>query len=349
MKFNTLKTRLVVSFCLAAPSYLLLWTIRGYDFKDLTLYGHLEYSTAVFIILVILFEGHHQKSMLLEKMISWKEKMIFRFWLESLFTILFTPLVVTPVMVLLYITIWDMSVWFPGMIEYNLFALPFSFLIVVFVNIEGIIEDWKKSLLENEMLEKENAKARLNALQAQISPHFLFNNFNVLNALIDDNQKLAQQYLDALSDIYRYVLNYKNEELVSLTDEVGFIKKYLFLLQIRFDDKVVCDIDIGNYGGYKVPPATLQILVENAVKHNEISSRKPLMISIKVKSDFRLEVRNNLQPKNGASESTEVGLKNVSDRFKCFTDLPVEINQNEEEFTVLLPVLKFDKNEYSYL
>jgi LytS/YehU family sensor histidine kinase len=250
-------------------------------------------------------------------------------------------------MILLYQTIWDMNVWFPGMLEYNLFALTFSFLIGVFVNAEVIIEDWKKSIIENELLEKENAKARLSALQAQISPHFLFNNFNVLNALIDENPKLAQNYLDALSDVYRYVLNHKNEELVRLNDEVEFIRKYLFLLQIRFDDKLKCDIDIGTLGQSRVPPATLQILVENAVKHNEISTRKPLSISIKAVSDRMIEIRNNLQPKNGSYESTEVGLKNIADRFKYFTDVPVEILNNEKDFIVKLPILSMSDHEYS--
>ncbi len=349
MKFNRLKIRLLISFCLAAPSYLLLWGIRGYDFKDFTFYGHAEYSTAVFIILVLLFEGHNQKSKYLEKKFSWKDSLVSRFWLESIFTVLFTPLVVTPVMVLLYSTIWDMSVWFPGMLEYNLFALPFSFLILVFVNAEGIIAEWKRSILKNEMLEKENAKARLSALQAQISPHFLFNNFNVLNALIEDNPKLAQQYLDALSDIYRYVLNYKNEELVRLADEIEFIKKYLFLLQIRFDEKLMCEIDIEGFGQYKIPPATLQILVENAVKHNEISSRCPLSIGIRISSDKKLEVRNNYQPKNGSIESTEVGLKNIADRIKYFTDENVEIMKNEKEFIVQVPLFKLNNHEYSYM
>tara|TARA_R110000868_G_scaffold259361_5_gene517322 strand:- start:86538 stop:87587 length:1050 start_codon:yes stop_codon:yes gene_type:complete len=347
MKFNTIKIRLLISLLLAAPSYSLLCLIRGYDFEEMTLYAHVEYSAAVFIILMILFEVHNQKSIFLEKYISWKMQLVKRFWLESAITFLFTPLVVTPVMFMLYQTIWDMNVWFPGMLEYNLFALSFSFLIGVFVNAEFIIEDWKRSILENETLEKENAKARLSALQGQISPHFLFNNFNVLSALIDENPKLAQNYLDALSDVYRYVLNHKNEELVRLIDEIEFIKKYLFLLQIRFDDKLVCSIDIKEYGQTRIPPATLQILVENAVKHNEISTRKPLKISIKVLSNQMIEIRNNLQPKNGSHESTGVGLKNISDRFKYFTEESVEILNDEQDYIVKLPILKINGNEYS--
>ncbi|MEQ8524758.1 sensor histidine kinase [Gracilimonas sp.] len=340
MRFNTLKKRIFISLILAMPSYTFLYLIRGYDFADMTLYSHLEYSVAVFLILIALFEMHTFKSKWLEGVLPWKQKVPQRLWVEIGLTAMITPAIVTPVMVLLYQTLWDMSVWFPGMIEYNLFALSFSLSIAAFVNADVIIKDWKKSLLENEILEKENAKARLSVLQAQISPHFLFNNFNVLNALIDEDPKLAQRYLDALSDIYRYVLNQKNEELVLLKDEIEFIKKYLFLLRIRFNEKLTCSISVNGHGDYRVPSATLQILVENAVKHNEISSRHPLNISIKVIDDEQLEVRNNLQPKKSSIKSTEVGLKNISDRYKYFTDKPVHIKKNELEFVVQIPIIK---------
>jgi two-component system, LytTR family, sensor kinase len=342
MNFNTFKIRLIIAMVLAAPSYTLFYLIRGYDFSDMTLYSHVEYSMAVFLILFLLFEIHSLKSKRLERMFPWKSKIGYRLWSEIGITSLITPAIVIPVMFLLYQTIWDMSVWFPGLIEYNLFALTFSMLIAVFVNAETILEDWKRSLLENEILEKENAKARLSVLQAQISPHFLFNNFNVLNALIDEDPKLAQRYLDALSDIYRYVLNQKNEELVYLRDEIEFIEKYLFLLRIRFNEKLSCTIDVNNHGEHLIPPATLQILVENAVKHNEISTRKPLDISISISENNRLVVRNNLQPKKGSYESTKVGLKNISDRFTYFTDQAVNIRHDEHEFVVELPILKMN-------
>ena len=342
MKFNTFNIRLMTAIILATPSYSLFYLIRGYEFSDMTLYSHVEYSLAVFVILFLLFELHTLKSRLLEPKVPWKSKLVYRLWIEIGITFLMTPAIVTPVMFLLYQTIWDMNIWFPGLIEYNLFALTFSMLIAVFVNAETIIEDWKKSLLENEILEKENAKARLSVLQAQISPHFLFNNFNVLNALIEEDSKLAQQYLDALSDIYRYVLNQKNEELVRLKDEIEFIEKYLFLLRIRFNEKLNCSINVNNHCEYYIPPATLQILVENAVKHNEISTRKPLDISISITENDQLVVRNNLQPKKGSYESTKVGLKNISDRFTYFTDQAVNIRSDKHEFVVELPILKMN-------
>lgn len=342
MRFNTFKNRAIIALLTAAPSYTFLFLIRGYEFSEMTVYAHVEYSCAVFLILICLFELHTFKSNWLEGKIPWKTKVKPRLLTEIGLTMLITPAVVNPVMILLYQTIWEMGVWFPGLIEYNLFALSFSISIAAFVNADVIIKDWKKSLLDYQILEKENAKAKLSVLQAQISPHFLFNNFNVLSALIDEDPKLAQKYLDVLSDIYRYVLNQKNEELVLLKDEIEFIEKYLFLLRIRFNEKLNCEINVNGHGGYRVPSATLQILVENAVKHNEISSRNPLNIGIKVIEDEWLEVRNNLQPKRSSVKSTEVGLKNISDRFKYFTEKDVQITKTRNEFVVKIPILSME-------
>lgn len=342
MNFNSLLNRFIISITLAIFSFPSLFAIRGYDFNEYKFYAHLTYTTIVFAILFTLFELHTYKSNTLEKILPWKTAIKKRLITEFSLSILFTPVVVTVYMVFLYDVLWEIKIWGPSLVEYNIFALTYSILMGAFVNTEVIVDEWKYSLLLNERLEKENTKARLSILQAQISPHFLFNNFNVLNALIDDNTKLAQKYLNKLSDIYRYILNQKNEELVLLSDEINFIKKYLFLLRIRFNEKLTCSISKNNFSNYYLPPATLQILVENAVKHNEISTRKPLNISIEFKNNDILVVRNNLQPKSRSYTSTEVGLKNISDRFKYFTDKQVQIIKDQKEFIVEIPIIKMD-------
>lgn len=349
MKFNSIKTRLVLSFCFALLTYILLWGINRFNYFEFPYYSFVAYSLAVFSILLILFESHNKKSVYLERRVSWKDKLSQRFWLESLFTLLATPLIVTLIIQLLYIFTQFDLIWHYGILEYNLFALPFSFIIAVFVNADRIIYDWKKSISENEFLEKENSKAKINILQAQISPHFLFNNFNALNALIEDSPKIAQQYLDALSDIYRYLLNYKNEELVPLGKELEFIEKYLFLLKIRFNNNIKCVIEIDELSDLFIPPATFQILVENAVRHNEISTRRQLHISIKKIGNSIIQIKNNLQPKKGNHTGSKLGLKNISDRFLFYTDNLVQVTRTNEEFIVDLPILKIIGNEYSNL
>ncbi|GAB5407955.1 MAG: hypothetical protein BalsKO_03200 [Balneolaceae bacterium] len=275
----------------------------------------------------------------MEENLKWSERAVARGIIEIVLTILYTPLVVTTFMVLLYKYIWKMDVWWPGIIEYNLFAMVFSFLITGFVNAEVVLEDWKKSLIRNEFLEKENIKAKLEALQSQVSPHFLFNNFNVINSLIDDDPKLARTYLSHLSDVYRYVLSTKSEELVPLQDELQFIERYIFLLQVRFNNKINCVIDVEKTKVYKIPPVTLQILIENTVKHNEISSRRPLGIRIVQKEDW-LIVENNLQPKkNSVYKSTGVGLINLRERYQYLSDQRVVINKSSELFSVMVPLI----------
>ncbi len=339
MRVNTFRNRVLLALVFAVPSYTLLYLIRGYEFTQMELYAHATYSGIVFLILVGLFECHTYKSSLLDKKSTWRANPARRVLLESLFTVIVTPIIVSLFMFILYEQIWKLGLWIPGLIEYNLFALVFSFLVAVFVNVDVLIEEWKRSILKNEVLEKENMKAKLGALQAQVSPHFLFNNFNVLSALISVDPDLARKYLEALSEIYRYILNNKNEELVDLSEEISFIRKYLFLLGIRFNDQINCEIDLSGNAHTKIPPATLQILIENAVKHNEISGRRSLDISIKISKDGFLEVRNKLQPKSSSVHSTGVGLKNIEERYHFLTDRTVEISKGKTEFTVKLPLL----------
>lgn len=341
MQFNTFGTRLIISAVLSLPSYTFLFLIRGYEFSRMTLYAHVEYSGVVFLILISLFEIHTLKSRRLEELFPWKGNIRPRVFAECTATLLFTPIVVTLFVFILYRLLWGTQLWWPGVFEYNLFALTVSFVFAAFVNVDVIIDEWKSSLVRNERLEKENIKSRLYRLQDQVSPHFLFNNFNVLSALIEEDSSLARTYLEKLSDIYRYVLNRKDDELVSLNEEMQFIRDYLFLMKIRFDDKITCNIDINGSGNAKIPPATLQILVENAIKHNEISSRHPLQIQIRQLHHDLLEIHNKRTPKRGTSKGAGVGLDNIRDRYRYLTDRSVTITETEDSFTVTVPLLTY--------
>ncbi len=242
-----------------------------------------------------------------------------------------------------------MQIWWPGILEYNLFAIVFSFLIAGFVNSEVIFEDWKSSLIRNQFLEKENIKAKLGALQAQVSPHFLFNNFNVISSLIEDDPKLARLYLDRLSAVYRYILSTKREELIDLSVELEFIEKYIFLLKVRFNDKINYKVEIDKPETYTIPPATLQLIIENAVKHNEISTRKPLFIKI-FQSKGSLVIQNNLQPKNSTHiRSTGVGLTNLKERYGYLSDKEIVIEKTKDYFSVAVPLIHTRYNESSNL
>ena len=183
------------------------------------------------------------------------------------------------------------------------------------------------------------ASAQFDALKNQLDPHFLFNSLNVLTSLIEENPEAATRFTTALSKVYRYVLEQKSKELVTLEEEMKFAQLYMSLLSVRFEDSIVFTSpqNLKNPLG-KVVPLSLQLLLENAVKHNQVSSSKKLYITILEKVDM-LIITNNLQPKQALREGTGVGLKNIRDRYRLLTDRSVHIEANRKEFSVAIPIL----------
>jgi LytS/YehU family sensor histidine kinase len=197
----------------------------------------------------------------------------------------------------------------------------------------------KKSLLETEKLKNENLQAQFAVLKNQVSPHFLFNSLNTLMTIIPEDSNLALQFTDQLSAVYRYILQNRDKELVSLATEMEFVKSYIFLHQIRFGDSLRSDIQIPQeYEDWQIAPLTIQILVENAIKHNVVSANKPLTIRILVEDDNILII-NNLQKKKQAEVSTQVGLSNIQFRYEYLGNLPVEILPSATDFKVKIPLI----------
>ena len=180
------------------------------------------------------------------------------------------------------------------------------------------------------------------SLRNQINPHFLFNSLNVLSELVYDDQDLAVKFIRQLSDLFRYVLDSRDKELVPLSEELKFTESYVFLLKIRFEDKLNIKTEIEAQTSDYLIPMTLQLLIENAVKHNEISAAFPLTISIRRKNGF-LEVENNLQPKEVGEDSRKTGLKNLIQQYAFFSGHPIEILPSAHVFLVCVPILKPDE------
>lgn len=183
------------------------------------------------------------------------------------------------------------------------------------------------------------ASAQFDALKNQLDPHFLFNSLNVLTSLIEENPEAAIGFTTALSKVYRYVLEQKNKELVTVEEELKFAKIYMSLIKMRFEDSIVFTSpeNIVNPEA-KVVPLSLQLLLENAVKHNQVTSSRKLYISIQEK-DGNLIIKNNVQPKNVVKGGSGVGLRNIRKRYHLLTDRPVIIQQDEKEFVVSIPLL----------
>jgi LytS/YehU family sensor histidine kinase len=187
-------------------------------------------------------------------------------------------------------------------------------------------------------LEKEKTQVQYENLKQHLNPHFLFNSLSSLGSLIRINQKMAVDFLDGMSRIYRYILQSKDSELV-LKDEIKFIQTFIALQKTRFTDGLLVDVDIDEeYYHQKIVPVTLQNLVENAIKHNIIDSETPLMIDIFVEDGYLL-VRNNLQKKKFVETSNKQGLDNLISLYKYLSDRPMLIEETEDYFTVKIPLV----------
>ncbi len=200
--------------------------------------------------------------------------------------------------------------------------------------------NWKRSLVEIEKYKSESLQSQLQNLKNQLNPHFLFNNLSVLSSLVYIDQDKAVDFINQLSKVYRYLLDNRNNELVSLERELTFINSYTYLLQIRFDKNIRFDINVPTEKTHlMLPPLSLQMLVENAIKHNEISNELPLTIHIKIEDNMLL-VSNNLQLRTSNEISSKTGLQNIKDRYRFFTEQQVEVIQTEKTFAVKIPLLK---------
>lgn len=199
----------------------------------------------------------------------------------------------------------------------------------------------EKQVIEQKIIAG-TASAKFVALKNQLDPHFLFNSLNVLTSLIEENPNAATRFTTSLSKVYRYVLEQKNKELVSLEEELKFAKLYMSLLEVRFEDSIIFTLpEVLQHPQAKVVPLSLQLLLENAVKHNKVTPSKKLHITISEENDT-LVVRNNIQHKQTLKESTGFGLQNIRQRYALLTRRPVSIQEINNEFCVAIPMLRQD-------
>jgi sensor histidine kinase YesM len=280
---------------------------------------------------------------LLDKKYSWQDHLVKRAIFGSLALIVYSASAYVVVEVIMYklvvgslpenVVIWGL--------RSSYIAIFISFIVsLVFVAV-AFFENWKKSLLEAERFKAEMLMYKYEALQNQINPHFLFNSFNVLSDLVYEDQKKAVGFINQLSQLFRYVLDSRDKELVNLKEELEFIEAFSYLLQSRFEEKlaIVKDVEAGE--NEMIVPMTLQLLIENCVKHNEISASQPLTIQI-VRNGEYIRVENKLQLKSTGSDSKKTGLNNIRQQYRYFTDKEIVITQTDRTFSVEVPVIKSD-------
>lgn len=197
----------------------------------------------------------------------------------------------------------------------------------------------RQSVEEKELLRRESLQAQLNALRTQVNPHFLFNNLNALVSVIPESPEQAVQFVQQLSKVYRHILEVKEERSIPLKDELSVLHAYAFLLQTRFGNNLSIHINVPEEKLRKqVVPLSLQLLMENAIKHNIVSSTRPLTIDV-FTSNGSLVVKNNLQKKNQVLESTGIGLDNIRNRYRLLSETAVEVKEDGQSFTVSIPLI----------
>jgi sensor histidine kinase YesM len=223
----------------------------------------------------------------------------------------------------------------------------FSFRINLFLNcihaIFYLLNQYRKKELEAEELRRISAMASLQAIRNQVNPHFLFNNLNVLSTLVMQKNEEANTFIEKFSTVYRYILKNQDTELILLKSELDFIHPYIFLLEKRFGNGLHVSIDVPEeYEGMYIVPVALQMLVENAIKHNIVSTKRPLNVVITVNNEGSLVVKNNLQLRENKESSEQIGLQNINKRLKIVAGKEIRVEKDIESFAVAIPLLNLE-------
>jgi hypothetical protein len=302
-------------------------------FKNMAYY--LLYALVLTLINVSFFEY-------LNKKVIWKKYRRYRILIGALGSILLTIIGIFIIRFFIQ-TILGNKNWDAFIAGEHLRFYAVSLLITIVVSILFHAIYFYRAVQQKKVTEQKiiagTASAKFDALKNQLDPHFLFNSLNVLTSLIEEDPSQAQKFTTSLSKVYRYVLEQKNKDLVSVDEELQFAKTYIRLLQMRFEDSIIFEIpETCTNPEAKIVPLSLQLLLENAVKHNVVSSEKPLRIKV-YEQNGNLVVSNNLQEKSVVKKSSGVGLQNIQERYKIVSNKKVTITKTASEFKIELPML----------
>jgi len=290
---------------------------------------------------LFLWKGNEYIYIITDRYVSWFKTPIKRMLIGLGLMVLYSSTAVTVLALFFFVLVFKQELnenFFSEIKESVFFSVIVSTIIMLFFTARGFLLAWRQAAINVEKIKREHISSQYEALKNQVNPHFLFNSLNALSSLVYENPGKAVEFINRLSDVYRYVLDSKDKEVVSVEEELSFVKAYSFLLKTRFEDNITINISIDHISGY-VPPMAVQMLLENVVKHNEISDAHPMHIHISDREKY-IYVRNSLKLKEQQTEISGIGLENIKNRYSVLTDLSVEIESSEKEFIVGLPVLQ---------
>ncbi len=272
----------------------------------------------------------------------WDKQPRKRAWIGIIGSIIFTMALLTGLNFILWYFVFGNEVsmlWLWRNRTFLIVALIITAILTITLHAIGFFQEVQRERILNARLRQDKLEMELGALRSQVDPHFLFNSFNVLSGLIDEDPDKAQVFLARLSSIYRYVLEQRNETTSTVAEELNFAQQYLSLQQTRFEDSIQLDTQISKEGLVKkIPSLSLQLLLENAVKHNGFNPTNPLQIKIR-EEQGQLVVQNSRKARRSLAKSSGMGLQNIKDRYKLLSEQEPEVRSDTLSFTVKLPLL----------
>lgn len=302
----------------------------------------LSYLYTIFIAFII-YEGSRYLHFTLRTYFDWINKPV-----QKVIAIGVTvPFYTVPVSVLMLVGWYNL--FMKGIVDWevvreaSLIILIAVFFLVHLYETVFLVKQAENDHIKKEQLERARAEAALEALKNQIDPHFMFNSLNTLSHLIEEKPGRAKLFNDNLAEVYRYILHNKKRDLVLLREEMDFLEDYFSLLKIRFEKAVQLNLQFNRdlLDQYLIPPISLQVLMENASKHNEFSDKKPLVMTISISND-ELEFHNTARRKTVRRPSSKIGLQNLNERYQLLTKRSIDIREEELSFIVRLPILKME-------
>ncbi len=345
-KFSFIRLRLLLVPFFGVVFYFSMLVISSFNLRDE--YNNVEWTEHVTAIVYcmlfigILSEGSIVISRTLDRWLDWDKHALYRFLLQISLQALYSGLT--------FVVLWHLISYLEGTLDEELNELQTRQVMVLSTAITFLVtavytgmlffQKWKKSLVESERMRRESVQAQFEVLKNQVDPHFLFNTLSTLTTVIAENQALAIEFVEQMSLVYRYILQMKEQQSVELGTELEFAQAYVFLLKMRFGNNFSVRWHVPEAcHSLRVAPLTLQLLIENAVKHNVISGESPLCIRVEVEAGKRLVVTNNLQRKLTSEPSTRLGLRHLQSRYGLLTGVAPQIHATGSEFVVKMPLL----------
>lgn len=304
---------------------------------------HLYWKTILLCLLYTYLLGYGSSYIIckIEHIYSWLDQPVKKFFLHFVVLFVFSFIVSAMLFYVFAYLMFEGEKWLTIGEVLNQAQLPafISVSIAAFFTGTDFLTNWRKEAIRAERLEKEKVITQYESLRNQVNPHFLFNSLNALSELVYENQEMAVKYIRQLSLVYRYVLDSRSREVATLKEELEFLDSFIFLQKIRFGDNLVFGLEVEACESRYVLPLSLQILIENVIKHNVISMEDPLQIRLFEEHDY-LIVANKLHKKKSGDNNTGVGLENIKMRYKYLSVRPVLINEEEDSFVVKIPILE---------